>query len=65
MSSAGGCRQLIIASEAPRRGVFTRIPHTKLGGDKNMDRRRLDAESPSEEDLRRTKDGHGQCALHS
>jgi hypothetical protein len=49
----------------PRRCVFTRIAHTKLGGDKNMDGRRLDAGSPSEEDPRRTNDGHGQRALHS
>jgi hypothetical protein len=44
MSRAGVCRQLIVASGAPRRCVFTRIPHTKLGGDKNMDRRRLDVQ---------------------
>jgi hypothetical protein len=48
-----------------RRCVFTRIAHTKLGGDKNMDRRRLDAGSPSEEDPRRTNDGRDQRALHS
>jgi hypothetical protein len=49
----------------PRRCVFTRIAHTKLGGDKNMDGRRLDAGSPSEEDPRRNNDGHAQRALHS
>jgi hypothetical protein len=49
----------------PRRCVYTRIAHTKLGGDKNMDGRRLDAGNPSEEDPRRTNGGHDQRALHS
>jgi hypothetical protein len=49
----------------PRQCVFTRIPHTRLGGDKNLDGRRLDVRSPSEEVPRRTNDGHDQRALHS
>jgi hypothetical protein len=61
----GGVRLAENSRPNVARCVFTRFPHTKLGGDKNMDGRRLNAGSPSEEDPRRTNDGHGQRALHS
>ena len=57
---------LQLPSREPRRCVFTpEFFKTKLGGDKNIVGRRLDAESPSEQDPRRTNDGHCQRALHS
>jgi hypothetical protein len=64
MPRAGMCSPLMAASGAAPMRLYP-DSHTKLGGDNNMDGRRLDAGSTSEEDPRRTNDGHGQRALHS
>jgi hypothetical protein len=64
MPSAGSCGQLMAASGAASTRLHP-VPHTKSGGEKNMDGRRLDAASSIEIDPRRTNDGYGQRALHS
>jgi hypothetical protein len=64
MPRPGVCGQLMAPSGATPMRLYPES-HTKLGGDKNMNGRRLDAGSTSVEDPRRTNDGHGQRALHS